>query len=725
MFTMENELNRLYFDAVAKNSADIEALMETCDLQKMADSLTHVDSGMDGLEYEECLRKFIQALNYIEESTEIATPVSDLTYDQLVETYESYGASHLELPYQEVASEQEGTGYHKYPEIRGTLGKVHFIHRDEIPEDDSRKSLEDYYYSTRSAIEAAGYQVPKTIMVVCAMKFDGTSQVFECEGDHIERVLTRYKVELNLGKDVTHVYKGSDFQLDIPDYFKKLPAYGVKTECYMKQSDFDRYKVDFGDPKCNRRSAITSIVNRSEDRMDHELLQYISVRPFQVSSPDHIEIPDWDPVKNPWYYCGLINDHHQWIWTGGFVTKCVNFCDPKEFLDIVSYHIPLVQEEAANESIPIDGVVVTLLHQDIIKALGRKNDVNKFQIAYKIPAGVKKTVLKGVQFQVGPITGAITPVAIVEPVVINGSTITNPTLSNFDKMERLDLHIGDEMKIQYDIIPKIFKDSECKVNRKEPQIMRITECPLCGELLENDRCVNPNCTSKIPGRIYNYVKKIGIRGFGKQTVKDLVDAGILRDIPDLYRLELHRERICNLPGFGETTFHNLARAVMNRLELYPHEILGSVGIPDIATKTTKLICQKYSLPDLIEDPNGISDKLITIPGIGEKKAVKLEEGILQNRETLQYVLNWVTIKDYPKETYEKTITFTNVRDKDFETYLKGKGVEVVDSWVSRVSMVVIPDGGLAKESTKVKKAREANIPILELKKAKSYFEYKG
>ena len=154
-------------------------------------------------------------------------------------------------------------------------------------------------------------------------------------------------------------------------------------------------------------------------------------------------------------------------------------------------------------------------------------------------------------------------------------------------------------------------------------------------------------------------------------------------------------------------------------------MLGSVGIPDIAKKTTKRICQKYSLPDLIEDPNGISDKLIAIPGIGEKKAVKLEDGILQNRETLQYVLNWITIKDYPKETYEKTITFTNVRDKDFEAYLKEKGIEVVDSWVSRVSMVVIPDGGLAKDSTKVKKAKEANIPILELAKAISYFEYKG
>ena len=722
--SMDDQLKRLYFDSMGKNSTDIESVLEDCDLEDMAEELLHYPNQSDPY-FTESLGRFIAVLNYIDEGTEIPVPVGDELYDQLLEIYKTIGGTDYTgiSSYQEVASNEEKTGYHKYPEIRGTLGKVYFIWDNETPEGDARHSLEDYYYNVKRQMNALGKSMPKTIMIVCALKYDGTSQVFECEKGKIKRVLTRYKVELNLGKDITHVYEGSDFKLDIPDYFKKLPAYGVKTECYMKQDDFEKYKSDYGDTKCNRRSAITSIVNRSEERMDHALLKYISIRPFQISSETYIEIPDWDPVKNPWYYCGVIANHHQWIWTGGRVTKCIDFTNPAEFLKIVNYNIPIIKDDALRNHIPIDGVVVTLLNDTIIEAVGRKNDRNVFQIAYKIPAGIAKTTIKDVVFQVGPATGTVTPVAILEPVVINGNTIRNATLSNFAKMEKLNLHIGDEVMIKYDIIPKLYKNETCNLSGGK-RIVPPKKCPVCKESLTGNRCENPNCPSKVGGKIYNYIRKLGIAGFGKQTVNDLVMLGVLHTIPDLYQLELHRDKILSSPGFGRVSFEHLVQSVNARRIVYPHEILGAVGIPDIATKTTKLICRQFSLVDLIANPDGITEKLVQIDGIGEKKAKKLEEGIRTYRDILLYLVTHLTLKEYPEENYSQTVTFTNVRDKDFEHFLKEHGVDVSESWVSKVSLVIAPDGKPVR-STKIKKAESAGVPVVPLEKAKEMFHYNG
>lgn len=727
MFQLSDEkeslLARLYYDAKWKQPTDMESVLEDFDLEEIVNQILSESDHSDP-NYKELLDQVITILNYMDEDTEIPVPIEDELYDRLLEQYKVLGGTGYTgiSSYQEVASEEEGTGYHKYPEIRGTLGKVYFIHNTEVPAGDARHSLEDYWQSIVKTLESNHVPIPSSIPVVCAMKFDGTSQVFECEKDSIKRVLTRYKVELNLGKDVTHVYAGTDFKLDIPDYFRTLSEYGVKTECFMKQVDFERYKEDYHDSKCNRRSAITSIVNRSSERMDHELLKYISVRPFQVSSPEYIEIPKWSE-KNPWMYVGKIGDHHQWIWTGGIVTICKNFKTPNEFLSIVETNIPKLQQQALDQSIPIDGVVVTLLQESIIDTVGRKNDRNQFQIAYKIPAGIKKTILEDVVFQVGPATGTVTPVAIVKPIVINGNTIRNATLSNFDKMESMNLHKGDEVMIKYDIIPKIYKDETCKES-KNPKIQIPIKCPVCGEPLHGNRCEDPNCPSKIVGKIYNYIRKLGIAGFGKQTVNELVEIGVLHAIPDLYRLELYRDKIINTPGFGRTSFEYLVQSINSKLSVYPHEILGAVGIPDIAIKTTKKICEHFHIGDLIANPNSIVDELVRIDGIGEKKAKKLQDGVKQYKDILLFLINHLTLKEYPKESYSDTVTFTNVRDKDFEKFLRENGIEVSDNWVSRVSMVIIPDDGLLKPSTKIQKAEKAHVPICTLSQAKEHFNYK-
>ena len=200
--------------------------------------------------------------------------------------------------------------------------------------------------------------------------------------------------------------------------------------------------------------------------------------------------------------------------------------------------------------------------------------------------------------------------------------------------------------------------------------------------------------------------------------------GVLHTIPDLYQLELYRDKIINTPGYGRVSFEHLIQSVNARRVVYPHEILVAVGIPDIATKTTKLICQQINLVDLITNPDGMMDQLVRIDRIGEKKAKKLVEGIQMYRDTLLYLVTHLTLKEYPNENYSQVVTFTNVRDKDFERFLKEHGVDVSESWVAKVSMVIASDGKPIR-STKIKKAEKAGIPVVPLKKAKEIFHYTG
>ena len=144
MFTKEEELSRLYLDAKLGNDADIESLIESCDLSSMGEELLSPDNGSNP-NLIEWVTQLNRVLSYIDENTELATTVTDDLYDRLIGLQEKLGGNVSIGVYQEVASVEDGTAYHQYPEIRGSLQKVHFIRKEDIPINDSRKSLENYY----------------------------------------------------------------------------------------------------------------------------------------------------------------------------------------------------------------------------------------------------------------------------------------------------------------------------------------------------------------------------------------------------------------------------------------------------------------------------------------------------------------------------------------------------------------------------------------------------
>ena len=678
------------------------------------------------------LQEYISILNFIENETSIPTSVSDDTYDQIVEKYNDLGGIH-EVGVHVEASQNKKFGYHKYPELRGSLDKIHYLYNSEIPEKDSRKSFQQFLSGIIRELDKQNSPQPENITVLVDFKWDGVSHVLEF-GNHVEldRVLTRYDVENNIGVDITHIFKETDlsklFFCPLPKHIQDSSGFGLKVETFMPTEYFNKYVDDMHDTKCNRRSAITSIVNRGEDDWEPSLLQYLALKPLQISSENKFEV---DSDEN-WIYLGEISGHYQYIHIYTldlfFKVKSLSYmmdnlpmCPLKASIDAVS--------QIASDTIPVDGAVITLLNQDIIDIMGRKGNKNKFQIAYKFPQGVKKTRLKDVEFPVGPVAGTITPLAIVEPVVINGNTITNATLSNFDKMERLDLNIGDEVIIRYDIIPKLEKDDTCKKGTGR-KIERLVECPVCHSNLNGgSRCLNPNCETKLAGKIYNYVKKMKIRNLGKETIEKFVKEGYLTNIGDLYRLPNHIDGLIRLPGFGVNSITSIVSSIFGRTKVYPHELLGAIGIPDVALRTMKKVCEVIDDILCITDETApdILVRMHLISGIGEITARKIVSGILERRFILDDIIPYMEFIPYPKNKKEPTdvVLFTECRDAEFVEYLENNNVEVVSSYVKRLTMLIVPDSLITETSMnkKVKRALDEGISIITLSDAKKRFGY--
>lgn len=685
------------------------------------------------LSYSDMLKYFIELCSYVENETDETALISDELYDKLVEKYVDLGEV------QPIGSPMMNSGDsdkipHKYPELRGSLAKVHFIWENDIPEKDSRKSLEGYFKNAIRQVKDAGIKKDK-IRISVDLKYDGVSHILECTGPVVNTILTRGDVENNLGKDLTPLFiklvthlRDDIYVANVAKYFglNHIPdslystktEYGIKVETFMKTTSYEKFKETFKLKRCNRRSAVMSICNQDADNIERDtnLKDYLSMQHFQISSNEELSLPDeWIPV-------GKINDRFQYLYVENIEEVPLDI----EFIcKYCSEKINILKSLAEENSIPIDGIVISILDDDIANVLGRSNDKNMFQIAFKFPAGEEKTIVEKVDFQVGPIAGNLTPVARLKPIKINGNTITNVTICNKAKMERLQIHEGDEVIIKYDIIPTIFKDSSCKCSNK-PLIEFPTNCPVCDGDVVDERCINPDCPAKIVGHILNFVKKNRIGGgIGFNTIVDFVNAGFLNSIGDLYRLYQHKKELYEIQGYGKLSIDSILKGISDSRKLLPHQILGAIGIPSIGLKTMEKVCRNLNIIGNIGNLEELFPVMTQISGIGDKKAKAILEGINDKIEVIKDICSNIEILQYSKEKeYTEVVCFTNVRNEDFERFLLDKGIGVSDSFTSKVTSLIIPDEPMTTPTTKYTKAKEKGIEILKISDAYDKWNFK-
>ena len=293
-----------------------------------------------------------------------------------------------------------------------------------------------------------------------------------------------------------------------------------------------------------------------------------------------------------------------------------------------------IQEwEAKRDSLPyeIDGIVVKVDRTALQDELGFTGKAPRWAIAYKYAARAGITRLEDIRVQVGR-TGKLTPVAMLAPVSIGGTTVRNATLHNMDEIERLGVKIGDYVQVERggDVIPKVAKVIEDKDHpRGTKEFVMPEKCPVCGTKVvrtegEVDyRCVNANCPAKLLGTILHFASRgvMNIDGMGESLVTQLIDRGLVKNVADIY--DLTKKDLLSLERFADKSAQNILDEIENSKQLPLERVIYGLGIRMVGERTAQFLAEHFgSMEDLA---NASVEELQDVNEVGPRIAESIVE----------------------------------------------------------------------------------------------------
>ena len=533
----------------------------------------------------------------------------------------------------------------------------------------------------------------------CQPKFDGASLNLIYENGILKQAITRGDGEI--GEDVTQ--NAMTIQ-SIPLEIAEKSLIEIRGEVVIKKSDFEAINIE-------RLKNSESTFANPRNAAAGSLRQLDS----SITSKRKLFFNAWGVGQNSLNFekTSVMMDY---IFSLGFVKTPMQTL-VKNIDDIKKLYENMIKKRDTFPML-LDGMVIKIDDITTQQDLGFTQKFPRWSCAYKFPAVEKTTKLKDIILQVGR-TGVVTPVAIVEPVLIEGANVERATLHNFDEIQRLDLKIGDEIIIirSGDVIPKITKVLKDRRDGNEKEILKPTICPDCSsELLIEDimiKCQNLDCPSRVVNSIIYFASKncLNIDGLGDKIVELLVNEKKIFDILDLYSLKY--EDLENLEGFKEKKINNLLNAIENSKNSELYRVLTALGIEHIGEVASKSICSKFGL-DLVD----VSfEDLISIDGIGEQMANSFLEFFRVNR---QFVLKLfdilkpkVTIKEEAKDNpfKNKTVVITGTMSKsrdEIKLFLEDLGAKVSSSVSKKTDFLIYGEDA----GSKYDKAIEFGIEIL-------------
>ncbi|RWX45366.1 DNA ligase (NAD+) [Candidatus Electrothrix aarhusensis] len=303
--------------------------------------------------------------------------------------------------------------------------------------------------------------------------------------------------------------------------------------------------------------------------------------------------------------CADLEELFSWLGQLGFpVNPLIKFCRTLAEVEAQYQYLQTIRHELEYE---IDGMVIKVADFALQQRLGNTTRAPRWATAWKFPATQATTVMTGVDFQVGR-TGAITPVALLEPVEVEGVIVRRASLHNQDEIERKGLMIGDTVLIQRagDVIPEIVKPiTEQRTGEEQPLVFP-SQCPICDAPLQRPegeaitRCVSLLCPAQQLQRMIYFVGKAGldIDGFGRKNVEQLMEVGLIQEIPDIFRLP--KEQLAILDGWGEKSAEKLLLAIAEAKHPTLSRFIGALGIRYVGEMTSELLTRHFSsLDDLL------------------------------------------------------------------------------------------------------------------------------
>jgi len=618
--------------------------------------------------------------------------ISDFEYDMLMNELKN-----LEKEFPEFISKDSLT-----QKVGGTVKEGFEKVEHKVP----LQSLQDVF----SILEVAEFdsrlrKEHENIDYVVETKIDGLSVSLEYENGKFVRGATRG--DGLVGEDVTENLKTIK---NIPQELKENIDIIVRGEVFIGKKDFEALneKLEENEKFANARNLAAGSLRQLDSNIAAQ--RPLDIFIFNVQKCDS---------KNFTSHYESLNYLKQ---IGFNVNPILITCDT---LDKVRKAIESIGRKRENLEFGIDGAVIKVDNLALREKIGTNFKTPKWAVAYKYPPERKETILKDIVCQVGR-TGVITPMAILEPVKVDGSTISKTTLHNEDFIKEKDLRIGDHVIIQKagDIIPEVVEALKEKRTGEEIEFKMPETCPVCGaqairlEGQSATKCIGIECPARNLRNIIHFASKEGmnIEGLGEKVIEQLMEKSLISSIADIYFLK--KEDIASLKKDGKKFAENLINAINESKNNNLDKLITALGIEQVGSKSAKILAKRFKTMD--ELANAKSETLIFIDEIGEITANSIVDFFMQE-QTIDLISKLkkagVNMKlQEEEETDSRFLGKTFVLTGTLEKYTRDEAVEIIEKFGGKTSGSVSKKTSyvLAGEDagSKLAKAQSLGVPVI-------------
>jgi len=628
-----------------------------------------------------------------------APEISDFEYDMLMVELRNLEKEFPE--YQSKESLTQKVGGH----VKEGFEKVtHEVPLQSLQDVFSIEEVEEY---VKKIDEKAEENQIENKTYVIETKIDGLSAALEYKQGKFVKGATRGNGLV--GEDVTNNLKTIK---TIPMELTEKIDITVRGEVFISKSDFEKMNQEREENEeelfANARNAAAGSLRQLDSKITAK--RPLDIYIFNVQK---IEGKEFNSHFEELEYLSKL----------GFNVNPVRI--PCKTVEEIEKAIQKIGDDRENLSFGIDGAVVKVDDLKFREILGTTAKTPIWAIAYKYPPETKETKLKDIVCQVGR-TGVITPMAILEPVKVAGSTISKTTLHNQDFIKEKELKIGDTVVIQKagDVIPEIVKALKEKRTGEEKEFEMPTVCPVCGaEAIREEgeaaiRCTGIECPAKLFRNLVHFVSReaMNIDGLGESIIGQLLDKKLIENIADIYILKF--EDIASLKKNGQKFAQNLVDSINKSKENDLHRLITALGIRHVGVKASKILAKKYkNIDNLME---ATAEELSEINDIGPIVANSIREFFLQDQT--KDLIEKLKQAGVNLESLEEDIQDDRFAGKTFvltgslEKYTRGEAANLIEKFGGKTSSSVSKktDYVLAGEEagSKLTKAQNLGVTIL-------------
>ena len=494
---------------------------------------------------------------------------------------------------------------------------------------------------------------------VCELKIDGLKVILTYKDGLLLNAATRG--DGSVGEDVTHNIRTIK---TIPLTLRDKVDVTVIGECWMKQSDLAKInaklKADNMPEYANTRNLSAGTLRQ----LDSSIVAGRNLQFFAYDIEAESEVLSALNLKSQMDELNFLKENKFLV--NNETVVCESLGDIQKVYDKFAN----IRNTKGHGEYGVDGLVIKINERKTWDTLGYTAKSPRAGIAYKFPAEEATSVVLDIICQVGR-TGAITPVALLSPTLIAGSTVSRATLHNADEIERLDVRVGDTVMLRKagDVIPEIFEVVQSLRKENSKRYEMPTKCPVCSSELKKESqkgvesvalfCKNENCEAKHLENLVHFVSKKGmnIDGLGEKIIYEFYELGLISDYTSIYKLKI--ENIENLFGFGKKSALNIISSVDTSRQVKLNNLLYSLGIRHVGETTARDIAKNF---DSIDEIIGADlETLKNISGVGEVVAESLFE-YFKNEKNLQILKE--LIKEIKIESI-KSVTGTAEKNQNF------------------------------------------------------------